>query len=103
MTSDSDTGHLAGFREIWAETVRNVYGVLEETEVIRFTRPDGTAVWVTSVVVGILAVTGDVLDLTVYGVTEDGKHVKNEFSECADEYPGEVAPLISILVKGSEA
>jgi hypothetical protein len=98
LTSDSEAWQLAGFQEIWVETTRIIYGDIRETEVIRFTRPNGTVIWATSLVVSVLAATGDVHHLTVYGVTEDGKRVKDEFQECADEYPNEIAPLVEALV-----
>jgi hypothetical protein len=101
LTGDYEARKLAGFREIWVEAARNIYAELEETEVIRFTRPDATVIWVTSVVVSVLSLTGDVHHLTVYGVTENGEHVKDEFWEGADEYPDEIAPLIPALVNAA--
>ena len=101
MTSSSTAGHLTGFREIWTETVRNIYAEPEEANVIRFTRPDGTVIWATTLVVSIMKATGAVHLVTVYGITESGEHVQDLFWECADEYPGEIASLIPALVNAA--
>jgi hypothetical protein len=44
LAGDSEARQLAGFRENWVEPVRNIYAELKGTEVILFTRPDGTVI-----------------------------------------------------------
>jgi DNA-binding transcriptional MerR regulator len=90
---------LAGFREIWTETVRRINATITEAEAIRFTRADGTVVWVQSVILGILIPGNDAHHLITYGITENGHYVKDEFWEGIDDYPDEVAPLIPALIE----
>jgi hypothetical protein len=92
---------LTEFKEIWSETVRRIYAKPVETEVIRFTRPGGTTIWVTFVILSIITPLNDVHSLAVYGITENGDHVKDEFCEGVDDYPDEIAPLIPALIEAA--
>jgi DNA-binding transcriptional MerR regulator len=93
---------LTGFDEIWTETVRRTHVTLTETEIIRFTIPGGVAIWVRSIILGVLLPYNDVLHLTVYGMTEDGDQVSYEFPE-GDEYPDDISPLISEIIQAGKA
>lgn len=88
---------MTRFDEVWSETVREIHARLADTEVIRYTRPDGVTVWVTCIILDIVMPLSYVRNLTVYGMTEDGERVEDEFWEGADAYPDEVARLVPSL------
>lgn len=90
---------MTGFDEIWTETVRKIYARIAEAEVIRFTKPDGTTIWAALAVLSINVPLNDVQHVAVYGITENGDHVTEEFWEGADHYPDEIASLIPELIK----
>ena len=99
MTGSRDTGPPK-FQQIWVETARNIYAELDENEFVRYVMPDGTAVWAKSVVVSIIAAAGgDLHLLAVFGTTENGCRVRDEYRDCADDYPGELARLVPKIIR----
>jgi DNA-binding transcriptional MerR regulator len=93
---------LTGYDEIRVETVRRIHVKITESEIVRFAAPGGTTIWVTSVILGVLVPFNDVHHLIVYGITEDGAHVRCDFPEGEGGYPDEIAPLIPALIKAGE-
>ena len=93
---------MTKFDEVWIETVRQVYAQIAETEIIRITRPDGATIWVTTVILDILMPHNRARSFTVWGITENGERVEEKYLEGADDYPDEVVPLITALIKASE-
>ena len=89
----------APFSEIWTETVTQVHAELSETEIIRYTTGNGTAVWARLVKLTLLEPSGDIQSVTVSGKAEEnGRNVTDKFLEGADQYPPEIAPLIPQLL-----
>jgi hypothetical protein len=82
------------FKEIWPETIRHVHAILEDTEIVRYTRPDGATVWVESVHIGLIEPTREIHHVEVYGTTEDGGHAEDRFLEDLHEVPDEIAQLL---------
>jgi len=82
------------FKEIWPETIRHVRAILEDTEIVRYTRPDGTTIWVQLVSIGLIEPTRKIHHVEVYGTTEDGEHAEDRFLEGLHEVPDAIAQLL---------
>jgi hypothetical protein len=102
---------LTAFKEIWSETIRHVHAMLADAEIVRYTRPDGTTMWVESVSIGLIEPLKKVHHVEVYGTTEEGEHVEDRFlagaGEVPDEisqllYPAELARLMSAVIEADE-
>jgi excisionase family DNA binding protein len=82
---------MTEFGAVWVHVVRQVHAEIPETENIRFTRHDGTAVLVNYVTLD-LSEPGEVERLEAYGHTEDGEQIRDVWLEGVDPYPQDLAP-----------
>ena len=93
---------MAGFKEIWSQDIWRVCVELEDTQIIRYLRHDRrTTVWVRNVALEVALPSGDPQLVTVYGTTEAGAPVQDEYEEGIDDYPEEIAPLVPELARAA--
>jgi hypothetical protein len=79
------------------ETIRQVCAEVDDTVRTWVTRPDGTTIRPTCIVIDILMPDNELRGFALCGITENREPVEQTFLEGIDAYPPEVASLVSAL------
>ena len=85
---------MTQFQEVWFEQIHRIHAILLDTETVRYTRIDGTTMWVESVVIGLIDPERYVQYVNVSGTDESGKHVEDRFSNGTGPVPEEIIQLV---------
>lgn len=85
---------LTAFEEVWFEEIHRIHAILLNTEVVRYTRLDGTTMLIESVVIGLIKPERHVQYVNVSGTDDSGKRIEDRFSNGTGAVPDEIIQLV---------
>ena len=85
---------MTAFEEVWFEEIHRIHAILLNTEVVRYTRLDGTTMLIESVVIGLIKPERHVQYVNVSGTDDSGKRIEDRFSNGTGAVPDEIIQLV---------